>query len=107
MSEESQLEPTEDGSVMVDIGADMGALVINTGQELAREEIEISPHDPGARRVHVAVRERRARTGAPRYAAVFPSLRAGDYTVWRHKGADEPITTVTITGGSVTEIDWQ
>ena len=107
MSEESQLGPTQDGSVMVDIGGDMGALVITTPPELVRKEIEISPAGPDSKRVHVAVRERLGPGRPPRYAAVFPSLLAGDYTIWRRKGEDERAATVTITGGEVTQIDWR
>lgn len=107
MSEEHQLGPTNDGSVMVDIGGDMGALIIITPPELVRHEIEISSVDPdGKQRVHVAVRERLGRGRPPRYAAVFPSLKAGDYTVWQQKGGDEPASTVTIVGGEVTETAW-
>ena len=101
-----QLGPTLGGSVMIDIGGHMGALVITTPAELALQEIEISADKPGAERVHVAVRERRTPGRPPRYAAVFPSLRSGIYTVWREKGHAEPSRTVTVTGGEVTEIDW-
>jgi hypothetical protein len=106
MGEDHQLGPTRDGSVMVDIGGDMGALVVITPPELAGHEIEISAASPDAVRVHVAVRERLIREKPPRYAAVFPSLQAGSYTLWRSKGGDEPAGTVVITGGEVTETDW-
>ncbi len=106
MSEENQLGPTHDGTVMIDIGGDMGALVIITPSELVREEIEISALAPNAKRVHVAVRERLRTGGPPRYAAVFPSLDAGEYTLWRRKGGDEVAGTVSIIGGQVTETEW-
>lgn len=106
MSEDHQLGPTHGGSVMIDIGGDMGAMVVNTPPELVREEIEISAVSPDPIRVHVAVRERLSKGRPPRYAAVFPSLQAGDYTLWRHKGGNDPAGTATITGGQVTEIDW-
>jgi hypothetical protein len=49
------------------------------------------------------VRERRA-GGSVQYAAVYPELAAGDYTIWRD--ATTPAGKVTITGGSVTSFQW-
>ena len=88
-------------TLVLDIGADIGALVIHTGPELGEQEIEISPGtDPGTARSHNVVHERRNgdRTG---YTAVFPSVPAGDYTVWRHDGPAHAV--ITIRGGEVTE----
>ncbi len=136
MDETSQLGPSYDGTVVLDIGGDIGALIIMTSPELHLAEIEVSPlepdrmaehtHDPvpdhghahdgghshgahshGAHshgaRTHVAVRERRGPSGI-RYAAIYPALTAGRYTVWGLDGT--PHDTVTITGGEVTQIDW-
>ncbi|MGH3496232.1 MAG: hypothetical protein ACRDP1_02040 [Nocardioidaceae bacterium] len=110
MTENSQLGPSTDGTVMIDIGADRGALIIETSPVLLLSEIEISANDTRAgptgpqARTHVAVRERRGRS-APRYAAVFPSLPAGDYTVWGLDG--DPAGTTTISGGRITQLDWR
>jgi hypothetical protein len=38
------------------------------------------------------------------YAAVYPGLRAGQYTIWRDER--HPAATVTITGGQVTSCRW-
>ena len=46
------------GTVMLDIGAGTGALILWTPAELLGAEIEISPHTLDARRTHAAVRER-------------------------------------------------
>ena len=131
MADESgQLGPSYDGTVMLDIGGDMGALIISTEAELHLAEIEISPvdderanepvephahtHDHGdgvphthahPHRTHVAVRERRGPAGI-RYAAIYPSVREGEYTVWDLDGRTAH-TTVRITGGQITEIDWE
>ncbi len=43
MSEQNQLGPSRDGSVMLDIGGDIGALVLHTSAEMLGVEIEISP----------------------------------------------------------------
>lgn len=131
MSEEQQLGPSDDGTVMLDIGGDIGALILHTNADLLRAEIEISPADgtaedvfqrdhphdhphgddhahshshDGPPRTHVAVRERRGAAGI-RYAAIYPGLRQGDYTLWGVDG--QPRDTVHINGGEVTEIDWR
>ena len=68
-------------SVVLDIGRDVGALMIYTKAELRGREIEVSPLGSAATRVHVEVLERRA-NGRPVFAAVFPQLRAGRYEIW-------------------------
>jgi hypothetical protein len=90
--------PTSAGAVMLDLGAGIGALILYAPAGLAGREIEISR--PGDRRTHACVRER----PAGRYAAVYPGLAAGDYTIWRDHGT--PAGTVTVTGGQVTSHDW-
>lgn len=104
MSEASQLGPSQDGTVMLDIGGDVGALIIHTSAERAGCEIELSVAGTQAPRTHVAVRERHG-TGPSRYAAIYPSLQAAEYTIWGHDG--EPADTVAIAGGRVTELDWR
>ncbi len=90
-------------SLILDIGGTVGALVITTGPELAEEEIEISPGvDPTTRRTHNVVHPRRGRDVVMAYAAVFPSVPAGEYTVWNHDGS--PHTVVTVHGGQVTQL---
>lgn len=103
MSEQSQLGPSQDGSVMLDIGGDIGALILHAPAEMSGAEIEISPSDDDSHRTHVAVRERRG-TGPNRYAAIYPSLSAGTYTLWGPN--QEPAIQVTITGGQVTQAEW-
>ncbi|MFL6123585.1 hypothetical protein [Actinophytocola sp.] len=89
-------------SLVLDIGEGTGALVIHAGPELAEQEIEISPTtaDPDAHREHNVVHARRDRDRTA-YMAVFPSVAAGDYTVWHRDGS--PHAVVTIRGGEVTE----
>jgi hypothetical protein len=95
--------PTGPGAVMLDIGAETGALILYTPLDLAGREIEISLDAPGARRTHASVRER-PWSGGCRYAAVYDGLAAGDYTIWRDH--DTPAGTVTVAGGQVTIHDW-
>jgi len=97
--------PSNAGSVVLDLGADIGALILDTPAELAGREIEISPASdgPGARRTHALVRERRTGAGTG-YAAVYPGLPAAEYTVW--KDAVTPVATVTVYGGQVARCHW-
>ena len=74
--------PTSAGTVLLDLGADTGALVLYTPADLLGAEIEISPDTPGAPRTHAAVRARPV-PGGTRYAVVYEGLAAGRYTIWR------------------------
>jgi hypothetical protein len=101
---ESVLGPSGSGSVVLNVGPGVGALVLHTPAGLDGREIEISPHgSAAARRTHSQVRERRA-GGGVQYAAVYPELAAGDYTIWRD--ATTPAGDVTIDGGAVTSYHW-
>lgn len=90
-------------TVVLDIGQDIGALIIYAEAELHGQEIEVSPRG-SATRVHVEVLERRI-NGRPVFAAVFPGLRAGDYDIWEN--APNPSGTVTIVGGEVATVNWR
>jgi hypothetical protein len=100
---EAAAGPSGPGTVILELGAGVGALVLYTPAELDGREIEISPDNPGARRTHSQVRPRHMATGT-RYAAVYPDLAAGPYTVW----ADEqhPAGRVDIAGGRITNWSW-
>jgi hypothetical protein len=95
--------PSGPGTVVLELGADVGALVLYTPAELDGREIEISRDDQGARRTHSQVRPRHMTTGT-RYAAVYPDLAAGAYTIWA--GDHDPAGRVVITGGLVTNWSW-
>jgi hypothetical protein len=97
--EEVQLPPSWDGSVVLDIGGDVGALMLRTPPVLNGLEIDLEPDDQSLARTHSAVRERRL-VGGVSYAAVYPSLKAGAYTVL---GSGQRIVIV---GGRVTEVDY-
>ncbi len=91
-------------TVVLDIGQNVGALIIYTTAELRGREIEVSPQGKDAARVHVEVLERRI-NGQPVFAAVFPGLRAGDYNIWEN--APNRCSSVTIVGGRVAAVDWR
>ena len=102
---ESVSGPSRAGTVILDLGAGIGALILDTPADLLGQEIEISlaGRDPGARRTHSLVRERKIGSGTA-YAAVYPDLPAGDYTIWRD--AVTAAATVTVAGGRVTRCRW-
>ena len=93
------------GSVVLDLGDSVGALLLEAPAELHGREIEISPADGGAeaRRTHALIRRRETATGTS-YAAVYPGLAAGSYTVWRDTGT--PAGTVVVGGGRVARFRW-
>jgi hypothetical protein len=101
---ESAAGPSGPGTVVLELGPGVGALVLHTPAELDGREIEISPEEAvTSRRTHSMVRPRHMTTGT-RYAAVYPDLAAGPYTIW----ADEqnPAGRVVIAGGRVTNWSW-
>jgi len=119
-----------EGAVVLDIGGEVGALVLSAPTLPAGTEVEICPagrrgdepdeggtwwvgqwrhdhgHAPhgehgGPAWPHVGVVARR---GAG-HAAVFPGLRAGRYEVWVRP--DGPtMVAATVTGGEVTAVTW-
>ena len=97
--------PSGPGSVVLELGNDVGALVLETSAALLGQETEISPVGGAmaAGRTHSVVRERRTAEGTS-YAAVYPGLAAGRYVIWRHE--DTPVGEVTIDGGRVTRFRW-
>ncbi|MGH2464135.1 MAG: hypothetical protein ACRDGI_01625 [Candidatus Limnocylindrales bacterium] len=113
---------------VLDIGGDVGALILYTDADYDGREIEISlvdasperdMHDHAAghdhahahehehehgRRTHTAIHQRRA-GGQTTYAGIYPELTAGTYRLW----TDDPTLPdrVTIVGGEVAEVDWR
>jgi hypothetical protein len=91
------------GCVVLELGGDVGVLVLATPAALLGHEIEISPAGKGAYRTHALVRERVTASGTS-YAAVYPGVPAGQYTVWRD--ADTAAGTITVSGGQVARFHW-
>jgi hypothetical protein len=88
---------------MLELGPGAGALILRTPPELDGTEIEISSAGDESVRTHSLVRPRHV-DGATQYAAVYPDLRPGEYTVGNDRNC--PAVTVTITGGSITVAEW-
>jgi hypothetical protein len=89
--------------VVLDIGEDIGALIVHTHAGLHGVEVEISATGQDDRRTHKDVLEREI-NGRPAYTAVFDKLSEGTYTLWVADLARA--RDVSITGASVAELDW-
>ena len=97
-----QERPVHENAIL-DIGGDIGALILTTGGEYAGCEIEVSPiEEPGAR-IHTAIHERLVSDRVV-YAGIYPQLKAGTYRIWIER--PELTSQVTIIGGEVAEVDW-
>jgi hypothetical protein len=110
------------GSVLLDIGGNVGALIVSMPPTLLGAEIEIrpagvrtavpAPHDHGHggdhhHLPHVAVlnRPRDGSAGPPVASAVFAELEEGDYELYvRPDGAVQ--LSATVRGGEVTFAAW-
>jgi hypothetical protein len=114
---------------MLDIGGDIGALVVSMPPSMLGQEIEIDrvgaepahehdhdldhdhEHSHGhghghghGHRAHVAVVDRPV-PGGTQPSLVFPELTEGSYQLF-DKGADEVLLTAEIIGGEVTFLEW-
>ncbi|WP_374969627.1 hypothetical protein [Terrabacter sp. BE26] len=113
------------GPVLLDIGGDVGALVVSMPASTEGLEVEIRPagavaqpthgqlgHDPDGtanhhdhgERPHVGVVGRPTRTGVS-YALVYPAVVEGEHELLPLP--DGPVVmTVTVSGGEVTRARW-
>jgi len=98
---ETYVERVHSENVVLNIGDDIGALIIYTAEDLRERQIDVSPLGSDARKIHNVVHERRL-NGHPVFAAVFPTLPAGNYKTWTN-----PTSKFKIVGGQVAELDWR
>ena len=98
---ETYVERVHTENAVLDIGEDIGALVIYTGQEMLGKEIEVSPKGNDAQKIHTAVLERKV-NGRTLFAALFLELPEGDYIT-----LTTPSSEITIIGGQVAELNLQ
>jgi hypothetical protein len=89
--------------VVLEIGGEVGALIVHADAGMHGVEIEISPTCDDDRRSHKEVLERAA-GGQSAYTAVFDQLAAGTYTLWTDGVAQ--VRGVTVRGGEVSELRW-
>jgi hypothetical protein len=109
------------GSVMLDIGGDIGALVVTMPAEMAGDEVEIRPaalphlhgdgHDHAhgdahdhTHHPHVAVVNRPVEGGRVP-SLVFPELSEGRYELYL-KGTQDVRLRVDVPGGGVATAHW-
>jgi hypothetical protein len=92
---ESESRPSRmpSASVALDIGEGRGALVIYPDECYRGREIEISRTDGDGHRVHTGVHDRATDSGSV-LTAIFGSLAAGEYVIWRDSTTEGPIVTV-------------
>ena len=102
MAEVASPEPS--GPACIDVGGGRGALVLRSTPERAGLEVEIHLVDEPENRIHVYVLPRSASFGVL-HAALFPSLRVGNYQVLDPEG--RPRGFVEIAPGRVTTSDWR
>jgi hypothetical protein len=89
--------------VVLDIGANVGALVVYADADLIDTPIELSPAGDDDARFHQHVLERPMPEGTC-YAAVFDKVTEGTYTLWLH--GEARVRDFMITGAAVAEVDW-
>jgi hypothetical protein len=112
------------GAVMLDIGGDIGALVVTMPESTVGTEVEIRPLDgqvvPGAHHhhhddhdgdgahehlAHVAVVARPV-AGGHVASLVFPELETGRYELFEKGQPDQVALRVDVPGGGVTTAEW-
>lgn len=99
---EARLAPSTVGSVVLEVGGDIGALIVSAVAEQCGEEIELVPQTVGVPLTHTEVRERLL-PGGSLYAAVFPGVPSGVYGLRTADGVEE---VVVIVGGEVAAAAW-
>jgi hypothetical protein len=97
---ETYVERVHTENAVLDIGEDIGALVIYTGPEMLGKEIEVNPKGNATQKTHTAVLERKV-NGRTTFAALFLALPEGEYIT-----LSTPSSEITIIGGQVAELDW-
>ena len=95
------------GPVLLDIGGDVGAVVVTAPAGLVGSEIEARPVgvDRPGHLPHVGVVARPAPDGTVVPSAVFGALPAGSYELYERPAGPVRLS-VAVTGGAVTEATW-
>jgi hypothetical protein len=89
--------------VVLEIGDDLGALIVHTGPDMHGVEVEISPSGDDSQRSHKQVLERFS-GGRSAHTLVFDQLPAGGYTLWA--GSEAKVRDVVVRAGEIAECHW-
>jgi hypothetical protein len=89
--------------VVLEIGPELGALIVHTDAAMHGVEIEISPSSDDDRRSHKQVLERSV-GGRAAFTAVFDQLAPGTYTLWTDDVAR--VRGVNVRGEHIAELRW-
>lgn len=95
--------PDPDASPVLDIGGDVGALLLITGPERSGTEIEVRRLDDGGH-THTAVHPRHTASGLL-HAALYPALLAGDYELLLDPEGTAGNPRIAIRGGVLARHD--
>ena len=101
MTEEPVARPHPE-PVILDIGGDIGALVVYGASDQIDTPIEVSLTGDDDARFHQHILERPMADGTM-YAAVFDRVTQGEYSLWIH--GESCARNVAVTGGAVAEVD--
>jgi len=83
---------------ILDIGGDVGALIVYLPQLTATGELDVQPTGEPEGRFHTGVHER-----SSAWVAIFPEMAEGPYELLDDHGA--VLAEVVVTGGEVRELD--
>jgi hypothetical protein len=86
---------------MLDIGGDVGAIVVRLAADTATGELYAHPEGAPDRRFHTGVHHRHL-DDTTMYVAVFPEVTAGRYHLLHDDGS--VWTTLDVVGGEVSEV---
>jgi hypothetical protein len=90
------------GPVVMDIGGDIGGLIVRLDESLEGTELPIEFAEDPQRDIHTGV-WRRTLGGETVVVAVYPELREGSYRI--HPGKDHAGASLDIAGGQVAQLD--
>ncbi len=108
-AEHNHDRPGAHSAPVLDIGGEVGALVVYLADRPPTGELEACPTGEPAARFHTGVHHRPIPSGRGSgshvwaWTAVFPEVTEGHYQLLDDDGV--PMADVTVTGGSVHQVD--
>lgn len=88
---------------VLDIGGEVGALIVYLAGDTPSGELDIEPTGRPAARFHTGVHHRHVDGGDHAWVAVFPEVAQGAYDLLHDDGS--PMATVAVAGGEVEQLD--